>query len=129
MIWVVGESPGPTTRSSDRLARLVGVEPDAFRHAVLWLNLWPGPGSDPDLMANMIRHSAGDRDVILLLGRRVARVFGLDHLGALGTAQRGLGPRVQLMPHPSWRNRWWNDPDHVEEAMMILKGKVWPARF
>jgi uracil-DNA glycosylase len=46
---------------------------------------------------------------VIVLGRKVAAAFGLDSAGNYSWMDFA-GGRVMLVPHPSGRNRMWNDP-------------------
>lgn len=124
-IYVVGESLG---RGGTRahLARLLGLEEAEMMAAVVWINLWEYPGTDVRRYVDVVERVAEPGDAILLLGRRVARAFRLETLPPLGTLARsaGIGPVLVAVPHPSGRNRWYNDPDHAEDASAVLRA-VW----
>jgi uracil-DNA glycosylase len=61
-----------------------------------------------------------DTSMVVLLGNRVTRAFGLTHLPLFRVTQTG-GPPVATMPHPSGLNRYWNEPAHVAEAERFLR--------
>ena len=69
---------------------------------------------------------AGKRVTVILLGRRVSRAAGLARMDLLtwgnmwADESDQYGVRVGLLPHPSGRNRWWNDPDNQEAARRFL---------
>jgi len=122
MIYVVGEKQG-TGGTRRRLAALLGVSVDEMMDAVVWINLWEYPGTRPERYVELIEDGARPRDAIILLGRRVARAFRLGDLRALGTVSRnaGHGPVIIALPHPSGLNRWWNDPDRLDDALIALR--------
>lgn len=129
MIWVIGERSNPTGRRSAsdtqaRLAALLGVDRDEMMRRVLWLNLFEYPGTTPELYVRMVEESIDKGDSVLLLGRRVQRAFGLALPSPMTVISRSSGAKIVSVPHPSGLNRWWNDPDHVEDATMILRA-VW----
>lgn len=131
MIIVVGEAPGPEkggVTSSDRLAALVSESPEEMAEHIIWLNLWPTPASDPVRYARFIARGAEPEDLIVLLGRKVAKVFGLDDHPPLDAVVKGggYGPTYLLLPHPSGVNRWWNDRDNFATAQETLRAK-WGA--
>ncbi len=124
MIVVVGIAPGRggTIR---HLAGLLGLEPNALTSNICWVNLWPHgeTGSDESLYVRLVEQGTRPGDLIVLLGREVAAAFALAHLEPLGTVERnaGAGPTILALPHPSGRNLWWNDPDHVAAATETLQ--------
>ena len=58
----------------------------------------------------------------ILLGKRVARAFGMARLGYFTLAPIRCGAAgimpvwVVIVPHPSGINRWWNDPANRKKA-------------
>lgn len=130
MIIVVGESPGSGVgrSTSDNLARLMGVSTDVLHETVAWINLWPTGDLDlrPRKAIGFIEDSAHGGDAVILLGHRVAKAFGLEALAPIGHVVRsgGSGAVIQLIPHTSGRNRWYNDGDHIAEAEAILHA-IW----
>lgn len=125
MIVVVGEAVGKGgTRA--HLARLFHVSVIEMMESVLWINLWEYPHTTTSLYVDAVERIAQPGDVVLLLGRRVVRAFGLEELPALGSVVRGagVGPLVVAIPHPSGRNRWYNDADHALRATSAL-GHLW----
>ena len=122
MIYVIGEEPGNpgTHQTSARLARLCGVPESELLARVTWLNLFATP--TPRQVYDLVEEHATSYDAILLLGRRVARAWRLEGFGPLQSVQRDNGPVIVLVPHPSGRNRWWNDHDHTDDAAIVLRG-------
>ena len=54
-------------------------------------------------------------DLVVLVGKRVAKAFGIDgavYFGAYTWSPHG--PTYYVVPHPSGVNRWWNDPVNRE---------------
>lgn len=125
MIVVVGESPG-RGRSRTHLARMLDLSEEVMMTDVVWINIWDQPYSNERRYVEAIERMAEPGDAVLLLGRRVQRAFGLIHLAPLDTIARsgGLGPTFVAVPHPSGRNRWYNDPDHEEDARIVLRA-IW----
>lgn len=60
------------------------------------------------------------RAVAVLLGAKVSAAFGLDFVPFRVMAMSGRWRAVQL-PHPSGRNRMWNDPAAIERARAALR--------
>lgn len=76
--------------------------------------LWPEgnpPGPWDDRLARHVARLllSEPYDVYLLAGRRVAASFGLVG-AAIPSMWRVAGKRLLVVPHPSGRNRLWNDP-------------------
>ena len=69
---------------------------------------------------------------IVLLGKNVARCFGLGDLPFLAEI-RIYGRRFLIFPHPSGTNRWWNERRNERRAQQLLqrflRGETVPARF
>jgi hypothetical protein len=131
VIWIIGEQSNPSGRRTDqdtqaRLAHLLDVPRDEMMDAVIWLNLFEYEGTRPERYVRLIEESAAPGDAILLLGRRVQRAFGLEEARELSIVVRsgGVGPTIVVVPHPSGLNRWWNDPDHVDDAAIVLR-RIW----
>lgn len=88
------------------------------------LNHFPGSGfpvSEARAAAEAMTPSLSGRRV-LLLGTGVACAFGLNPTPAsyLSWVDTTTGLRVAVVPHPSGRNRWYNDPANGEAARAFL---------
>jgi len=100
--------------SGRRLARLIGVDPGEL-HSRQFVNLFDRPVGqwDPRLAraraAVILMRAGRGRFYLVLLGRRVAAAFGLDRSSFFGTVVVE-GVLALLLPHPSSRNRVYNDP-------------------
>lgn len=85
-----------------------------------------------DISKNRFVERGEDRTVheieaIVLLGRNVARAFGLDDDHGFGTHFEAGGLWYILLPHPSGRNRFWGDPNSPQEVakwMEHMKGMM-----
>lgn len=53
---------------------------------------------------------------VVLLGRRVARAFGLQDQRLFDFVDH-----VAVMPHPSGRSHWWNDPGNERRARAFMR--------
>ena len=128
MIYVIGESLGGGIgyTSSHRMADLLGVERATFMRNVVWINLYDQPGCEPGAYIDMIDRASTPDDAIVLLGKKVAKEYGVDTLGPLASVRRhgGMGSTVVAFPHPSGLNRWWNRTDHVTMATETLQ-RIW----
>lgn len=128
MIYVIGESLGSGSgyTTSHRMADLIGVEREAFMREIVWINLYDQPGCDPRKYVAMIDRASTPDDAIILLGRRVAKDYGVEHFPPLTVVRRhgGMGSTVVAFPHPSGINRWWNRRANVQMATVTLK-QIW----
>jgi len=134
MATIVGQAPGrrggpplrgPCGARLARLAGLSGVDELARRHELAnLLPRFPGkrgkgdafPPAEARRAAHGVRPKHRD---VLLLGRHVARAFGVDRpffewwdLGRW---------RVAVVPHPSGVSRWWNDSANRARAAAFLR--------
>lgn len=138
---IVGEAPGPgqapgstfTGPSGERLSRLLGDEWHRVLDGVNLLDHQPlgRGGSEFDLgaaraAASILRRTSPyfrDERLVIFAGKRVARAFGWTfgyfELDAILTGQRLC--RAVAVPHPSGRNRWWNDPANARRAAKYFK--------
>ena len=110
--------PDPRNAAGDRLRRLIlGVRRSTY-HEYAKYNLCTGKWSMPAAraMAQHLRMKHGD-DVLVLLGRKVVAAFGLEGLEAFSAPR---GRRRVILPHPSGRNRTWNEPGAFLRARATL---------
>lgn len=134
---LVGEAPsrtsGPDPLSGACGARLAGFCSlsarefgSTFDRANV-LATWPGSAGKGSAFplalareraAALRRRFRGGRTVILL-GRRVARAFGLAEQHYFEPVWVGRSP-VFVVPHPSGVNAWFNDPAHARQMRMFL---------
>ena len=63
----------------------------------------------------------GTTEPLFLMGRKVCQAFGIEDAVWLDW-YRGGGHRHPMIafPHPSSRNRWWDDAENVERARVLL---------
>jgi hypothetical protein len=57
----------------------------------------------------------------ILLGQNVARAFGVGEVPLRWRVVDDHGTEVAIVPHPSGRNLWWNDPEHRSAARRFLR--------
>ena len=125
--------PDPRTSAGGRMQRLVlGIKAATYIELDRY-NLCEGRWSVP-----VARQRAGElvgqrpeaRIVFVLLGRKVAAAFGLGDVPVFRVVERAkdstYGPvgeawtRLVLLPHPSGRNRMWQDPTTVTRCREVL---------
>jgi hypothetical protein len=134
---LVGEAPcrrrnraaldGP---AGDRLARMVGMNRAELLERFDAVNLvgrWPGAqGKGAAWSWQGARRAAARRPlrgVVVLLGGRVARAYGLDGLG-WWTWVRGPRYVAVVISHPSGVNQLYNSPVAREAAGRALRGAL-----
>lgn len=138
---LVGEAPSresiasrpslALTGSSERnLCRIAGWGWLAYLKRTSRYNLFLDPQPRWDARAAQERASAMGAELegrrVILLGQKVAAAFGLA--GYPSYTWLELDPErpgyadVALMPHPSGRNRAWNDPAERARARAFLEG-------
>lgn len=71
--------------------------------------------------AELVDVAAQDGGAIVMLGRKVADAFGADHVLPFTRVEQFVA-----VPHPSGRNRVWNDQDAVPRVRALLRA-VAPA--
>lgn len=137
--WLIGQAPGPRPGftspfegpPADKLAALAGVSRQVFLAAFERRNLlqaWPGHAGQGDAFprqaarreAAALQRSFRDGDVVVCAGRAVALCFGLAGTTAPFHWHVVHGVMVAWIPHPSGRNRLWNDPAILAQARPFL---------
>ena len=137
---LIGQAPGSKGngkplegRIGKLLAELTGLTVEDYLRLTERYNLlsrWPGKNGKGDAWPadeaaekaeNMTTELTGRR--VLLLGRNVARAFGLGDL-PLMTWQEWNEGKVALIPHPSGIVRWWNDKKNKKEAGDFFRDAV-----
>ena len=113
--------PYPANGSGGRLARILGLDPLVYLRMFDRMNLYsriPVRWSiaDARYRAALLAEQQIGRQVVMLLGRRVAEAFcpTSEHHS---WAQIG---QYYLIPHPSGRCRAWNDPTAIERTRTFL---------
>lgn len=134
-ILMIGQAPNGTGdpgkpctgRFMNRLLEVSGVSKLRYLRVFERVNLvpeFPGKNGKGDAfpMAEARRRAAemsvAGRTVVLC-GRKVADSFGVG-APLLGRAERG-GAVFYVLPHPSGRNRWWNDPENRRRAGRLIR--------
>ncbi len=147
----VGEAPSEKSdprvplqgKSGARLARLCGVSEQELRYRFELLNLltsfpgekkwWPEAASARALVLveeNRERVAAGVVQMTVMLGKRVAKAFGLASLCCEEPLawKASAGGLYAYAPHPSGKSRWWNEDGNVEKAAAFLRATVLVAK-
>lgn len=125
-------------KSGARLALLAGVGdsgdvlPNHFELRNLF-DKYPGKqgkkGDKFDMRAGrkrapkLLEEYEGTDQVILLMGKRVAKAFGVHSYEYLAWFVLD-GHHCMIFPHPSGINLWWNDPKNVAAASGVLESIV-----
>jgi uracil-DNA glycosylase len=119
-----------------RLARVAGMYPLEFYASVVRANLLAAyageDGSGDAFPLTEARVSALDAApelngrTVVFVGRRVAQSFGCDSEWfdwdrAYFNHGVGVEIRYATIPHPSGRNRWWNDEGNVARAEAFMR--------
>lgn len=134
---IIGQAPGPNTNpntplhpkhySGRVLCEAMGLQPYDYLRLFERTNLlghYPGkkqggedrfPIAEARVAARALRPLFAGRQVILL-GRNVADAFH----GYGGVPFLHWHKHVAVIPHPSGRNRWWNDPTNQERVRDFL---------
>lgn len=124
----------PQNGSAKRLAKLFGMDPYAMRLTFKFVNLLPyGPWNvksarnGVDRVLASVLESTEYHDVaIVLLGRKVAEAFRVGH-STTAYYKRwshyycGWWMNGYVVPHPSGRNRLWNNPAHARRTTRLLR--------
>ncbi len=136
-LMFVGECPSRTGDPSDplggrcgiRLAGMMGIDLETYRASVERMNLyqrWLGSRSDRGDVWPFMRararaqrlHGRLSSRTVVFMGKRVADAFGLRGVDYLEWVD--WFDAACILPHPSGRNRWWNDPVHRMRAERFL---------
>lgn len=132
---LVGECPGRTGGQplegaiGYRLAELAGLTYEEYLERTERTNLfdahqptWDAPAARLQAWSLVAMATAWDPwpgRYIMLLGRRVAVAFGFED--ARWMEPRGLSTIWVALPHPSGRNRWYNDPENRDKLSAFLR--------
>jgi len=137
-LLLIGQAPGRNGdprrplegRIAGKMAELAGVPVGEWLDRTERMNLLgefrgkagKGDAWDAELARKaadgMKKTIAGRR--VLLLGRNVARAFGLVDLPWL-TWMEAFGAVAGAIPHPSGIVLWWNSPENRERASAFLR--------
>lgn len=111
------------TGSGLRLARLFCLDSDDYLELVERRNLLPGSMAwNPIAARTAARTMKLYNCDVVCLGSRVARAFGLKAEWLIAQPmQRAV---FYVIPHPSGRNRWYNDFDNRSAVRRLLRQLV-----
>lgn len=141
---IVGEVAGrtsdepldPASQSGGRLADLAGLDHEEFLDRFDRINIIPSifeEQLDPAFMRLRWKQSSGCNLRSILHGRRVI-LLGAAVAGAMGVADqphfrwfRTSWGVASVIPHPSGKNRWWNEPDNVSRARHFMRRALLPC--
>jgi uracil-DNA glycosylase len=118
-----------TGESGRRLAALAGMEPLKFYAITRRVNMveYPDDWKSPDVVKRgrlLVVELVLRLDLpVILLGGKVAEALGLSRV-PLYEWRSGGQVQFAKVPHPSGRNRYWNDPAHVEAASAFLRATL-----
>lgn len=135
LVVLVGEAPGapgypeplpPCSRVGRKLANLANLSEERYARAFDRVNVFDRPMQGWDAreaqdrarrIIDLVRHRR-----VVLLGRRVARAFRIS--AEWFEEVRCWNTEWYVMPHPSGRNLWYNDPRNTKEAREFLSDLV-----
>jgi hypothetical protein len=109
-----------------RLADLCDLDLDAYLARFDRINLYPCQIdrlylSEARRMADRLAERVAAREIAVFLGSDVGRAFLVRSPFFQWTKlSRDCGD-VVVAPHPSGRNRWWNNPANVRRARMFWR--------
>ena len=76
------------------------------------------------LEAEKFRATFTSERIIILLGQRVAKAFGITPTDCY-FVQHSIGAAdVRVLPHPSGINRWWNSKENLDHATLFMQNIV-----
>ena len=116
--------PAPVGCAGWRLCHeIFGMDADAYCETFQRVNLlyaarWSAPAARASAAALRERFPANN---LVLLGARVQAAFGYPGREPFSLEVEGRGARrVFFVPHPSGRNRIWDDPASIQKARALL---------
>ncbi len=132
-----GDPTKPLTgRVGEKLAALASMVPMEFYLSVVRTNLLPyyvgtnGNGDAfpmPEARRNAFKMAPVlDGRTVVFVGRRVTEAFGYKAdwftwgKGYFAAEDKTVRIKYAAIPHPSGRNRFWNDPTNVQEARAFM---------
>lgn len=119
-------------RVGKKLGGLMGVRRLDFLHRFDTANIldeYPGKSGGGDAFPmQKARETASAMDfskydLVVMLGRGVQTALGFRSLDWFEKREKN-GVAFVAFPHPSGRNRWWNDSANVEKASRFLREEL-----
>jgi hypothetical protein len=118
----------PRGAAGNRLHTILQLSDVEYLRTFDRVNLCTGKWSAPVARAEARRlvETVDRRPGIVLLGKKVAEAFGLYDVEPFTVFARGKGrgaparTNVVVLPHPSGRNRIWNDPRVAGQARAAM---------
>lgn len=107
--------PLPENASGGRLCRILGISASHYLETFDRVNLCRGQWDRSAAREAAQEIALEPREVVILLGRKVADAFGLSSAETLSRAGRYV-----LLPHPSGRCLLWNVRQNVERARQLV---------
>lgn len=111
--------PVPKYASGARLAEILNLSRGRYLDRFDRVNLCIGEWSMKEARLTAEKILNQERDVVILLGRKVATAFDV-HVDLLTACLVGDGATAYVIPHPSGLNRFWNEPDARERVRALL---------
>jgi hypothetical protein len=122
--------PLPPTAAGGRLCKLLGITSRQYLHTFDRVNLCHNHWNmtDAKILAKLVDLN---RPAVILLGRKVAAAFGMAGPAQFTKTAVAVGKRgtvIYTIPHPSGRNRVWDDPANVTRLRRLLSPLLREAR-
>jgi hypothetical protein len=113
----------PPGAAGDRLSRILRMDHVEYLRTFDRVNLCDRTWDSARAYCRAMALMDGRHRKFVLLGRRVAKAFGVNTNLVLTVVQLHPGPRsaeALLLPHPSGRCRYWNDEMDRARARVAL---------
>lgn len=103
--------PAPRGCAGWRLCnKVLALDSDDYLERFERVNLCDGPWRDGKARESAEQFWHAPARTFLLLGSRVCAAFGVEFLPFTTMRIFPMGHAVVVLPHPSGRSRYWNDP-------------------
>lgn len=117
--------PEPRGASGDRLRRILGLTVEEYLEQFDRVNLcvqaWDLSRARVEA-TRLLWVCERERAPLVLLGRRVARAFGVPDVPLFSRPFSGLP--ITLLPHPSGRSKVWNNREAHRRARRAVRGMI-----
>ena len=112
----------PRQASGNRLRLVMGLSDRDYLRHLERVNLCAGRWSTPEARARAAELLDGRYPVVILLGSKVRAAAGIAVLPRPCSWIRFTsGVIAACLPHPSGRCRYWNEPQAILEARLVLE--------